>query len=261
MQRHPARQAPQLRQNGVHPAPVVEVEEREPELAPARNTESSFRLDELPGRLDQGIVPLDTEQTRRDVDQDGDEEVRRRVLVQTPRAAFETGPREGAQHAPAPAGLELLPDDVVQQHVLRGEHGAPDHLAFPAAILSLESQQVRGRAPQCGTGIGRFGVLRPAGSGSVEPRRHGVQKCAGQAVPGPLVILPALASRLAQLQSPAQEPQETKGERTEDLQAPKRRKESGISTAAARATVPKNVRPIPIADRSSQASIREVRSR
>ena len=84
VQWYPARQAPQFRQNRVHPAPVIEVEKRQPELPPARNAENPLGLQEPPGRLDQRIVAPDAQQSRRDINERGDEQVRRRVFVQAP---------------------------------------------------------------------------------------------------------------------------------------------------------------------------------
>ena len=57
VQGYPARQAPEFRQNSVYPAPVVEVEERQPELSPARNAENPLGLYEAPGRFDQRDRP------------------------------------------------------------------------------------------------------------------------------------------------------------------------------------------------------------
>ena len=180
VQQDPAWQAPQFRQNGVYPRPVIQVEERQPELSPARNAQNSLGPYEAPGRLDQGIALLDTEQSRRDVDQCGDEQVRRRVLVQAPRAVFESGPFEGTQHTPASAGIELPPDDVVQQHILRRQHGAPNHFAFPGAVLSLEPQQARGRGLQRRPGIGRFDFFRTDRSGRFTFRTYGARERGGR---------------------------------------------------------------------------------
>ena len=76
------------------------------------------------------------------------------MLVQTPQTSFETGPLEVAQHAPAPVGIERPFHDVVQQHVLRGEHGTPNHLTFPGPIIALETQQALACTPQRRAGIG-----------------------------------------------------------------------------------------------------------
>ena len=59
------------------------------------------------------------------------------MRVQTPNAAFQLGPFELAQHQPAPLRWEWPVDDVVQQDVLRGEHGAPNHFAFPSPVRVL----------------------------------------------------------------------------------------------------------------------------
>ena len=153
MQRHPARQAPHFRQHGIDAAPVVEIQERQPELAPTRDPEDPLFLQEPPRRFDQRVFPLDAEQSGRDVDQCSDEQAGRFVLVEAPQASFEAGPSEVAQHAAAADRPERTAEDMVQQHVLRGEHGAPEHLAFEAAILSLEVQQALGCHPQGGMGI------------------------------------------------------------------------------------------------------------
>ena len=144
------------------------------------------------------------------------------MFVQAPCAAFETGPFEGAQHTPAPPGLQRPPDNAVQQRVLRGEHGAPDHLAFPGPVFSLEPQEALGRAPQCRTGVGRFDFLRAGRPGGFDTRRHGVQERAGEVVPGLPAFLPAFAPRLPQVANAAPEPPEANGERMKDGPGPTR---------------------------------------
>ena len=84
MQRYLPRQAPQFGQNGVHAIPVKKIEERQPEFAPARNAKNSLGLYEPPGRHDQGVIRFCAEQPRRDVNECGDEQMRRRMLVQAP---------------------------------------------------------------------------------------------------------------------------------------------------------------------------------
>ena len=140
----------------------------------------------------------------------------RGVLVHPPRAALETGPFEGAQHAPAPVPVERPPDDVVQKHILGGEHGAPDHLAFPGAVLSLKIHQAGGRALRCGAGVRRLRLARAAAPWIADPR-HGAQKRAGQRVAGPLVPSSTRGFLPVQLHNRAQEPPETHGEGQKDV--------------------------------------------
>ena len=163
VQGDPARQAPQFRQDGVDPAPVVQIEQRQPELPPARNRDDPFGLQESQRPFDQRIVLLDAERSRSDIDQGGHKEVRRRVLVQAPGAAFKPCELERAQHATAPAGRERLCHDAVQQHVLRGQHGTPDHLAFPGAIFALQSEQTRACTVQRRSRVGRLELPRANG--------------------------------------------------------------------------------------------------
>ena len=81
MDRKRFRYGPQLRHQGRYAAPVVESEERQPELAPARDRQDAFAADELLCGSEQRVGGLYAEQSGCDVHQCRHEEVRGRKFV------------------------------------------------------------------------------------------------------------------------------------------------------------------------------------
>ena len=181
MEGQPPRQPPELRQHRVHAPPVVQAQQREPELSPRRDRENALVAHEPSGSFDQRIAALHPRQSRGHIDQGRHEKVRSRVFVQAPPTARQAGLREVAENASAPTGRERPADEVMQQHILRGQHGAPGHLAFPTAVFVLEVQQAPRRAPQCGIRV--HGCDRAGAAGAVVvARAHGDEKSFRQPV-------------------------------------------------------------------------------
>jgi uncharacterized sporulation protein YeaH/YhbH (DUF444 family) len=78
MDRQPARQGPELRQEWVKALPVIQAQHREPELTPARDPQDpAFGRDEARGGDQEGVVPGKPQEARRDVDERRDEEMGR----------------------------------------------------------------------------------------------------------------------------------------------------------------------------------------
>ena len=274
VQRHPARQRPELRQHRVHAPPIVEIEQRQPELAPARNVDHAFRLHEAQCPPQQRGLGIDAQGSAGDVDQGGDEQVRRAVRVEAPRAVGEAGRREIAQQSPAPHRVDGALREVADEHVLRGEHGGPHQLALPAAVFALQVHEMPAGARQRGLGIVRCDPppksdARPTGrrwhrrpetprakasrDGSC-PLPSGL--CASPVFPRPWPWPAAGGPFANQPRRPASAPTTWRARRQSS-----RRQDPGNCLAAAWVAIAPKVRPRRNGEVSSQASSRTVRSR
>ena len=224
VQGRPARQAPQFRQDGVDPSPVVEADERQPELPPTRDAQNTLCLQESPGRARStdhlGSTP---NKPRRNVDQGGHEEIGCGACSCNPHEPpFEAGSLEVAQHAPTPVRIRAARPRMwcssTYCAVSMGHHTTSPSQA-PSAPWRLTRRLLgASRAP------GRRRVTQPprgeAGQEVPGSRWHGGQQPASQGLPSSLVLPPTGVPRPAQLPDPAEDPPEADDEPTHGLVGP-----------------------------------------
>ncbi len=138
-----ARQQNELGRTRIDAAPVVEIQQREPELAPRRDREHAGRSPEpAPCLLRDRLVAPHAQQAQGDVHQRRHEHVAAGFRVQPPGAVRRPRGVEVAHEAGARRRVHRPADGVAHDRVLGGDHGTPDHLAFPAAAPRLQAQQM-----------------------------------------------------------------------------------------------------------------------